>query len=260
MNFKQMLLQELDRRQKQNAAYSQRAFARALAVDNSRLSKILRGVRPLSPELIEAFGKRLGLPQHTIIEFIESEKSSPRHRYHKKYYTPVEKDQIEIISDWRHYAILELMKLSQFKKDFDWMATALFTTPTEIKNCVNRLQNAGLLKISKNGKWTDLSNGFRTNVIDLNKTTEAHREGQRKIIKMSEQALLNIPIENRDQSGMMMATNQGKINEAKEKIKKFRRELCTFLENCDEKNEVFQLSISLFPISNIQQRYKREGV
>ena len=48
---------------------------------------------------------------------------------------------------------------------------------------------------------------------------------------------------------MTMAINKEKLPEAKERIKKFRRELSQFLNEGETNNEVYNLSISLYPVT-----------
>jgi len=60
-------------------------------------------------------------------------------------------------------------------------------------------------------------------------------------LELASQAIDEIPMEKRDQSSMMMATHSSKIPEAKERIRKFRQELCEFLEDAKTKDGVYQL-------------------
>ncbi len=64
--FKDLLIAELQERQKRNSSYSLRAFARFLGMDHSRLSKILRGERPVSWGLARQLGPILGLTAEEI--------------------------------------------------------------------------------------------------------------------------------------------------------------------------------------------------
>src|SRR5438105_2196819 len=68
-DFRLYLQSELVRRCKSNPKYSLRAFAKFLGTDSSRLSKILKDVRPVGGKLIEQFGSRLGLNPIDIESF-----------------------------------------------------------------------------------------------------------------------------------------------------------------------------------------------
>ena len=53
-------------------------------------------------------------------------------------------------------------------------------------------------------------------------------------------------MDERDFSGITMAINVEKLDEAKEMIRAFRRKLCKFLET-GKKTEVYTLRVQLFP-------------
>ena len=63
------LKQELKRRMFMNPSYSLRAFARSLEVSRSFLSKLLKGERSTSLQMLLKIGKRLNLEQSQIENF-----------------------------------------------------------------------------------------------------------------------------------------------------------------------------------------------
>ncbi len=161
-------------------------------------------------------------------------------------------DTFEVISDWNHYAILELMKIKDFKSDIKWISKILALPIAEVRVCVERLERVGILEILPNGKWVDKSEGFSTHVLNENYTSYAHQQMQIQILTGAINAMKNIAIEERDQSSMMMATSKKKIKEAKKRIQEFRRSLCEFLEDEPNKDAVYQLGISLYPIATVE--------
>jgi hypothetical protein len=64
-------------------------------------------------------------------------------------------------------------------------------------------------------------------------------------------------VEERDHTSIMMATDSKRLEEAKKMIKRFRRRLCSFMEQCESKNSIYQLSISFFPILKAEGRDKK---
>jgi transcriptional regulator with XRE-family HTH domain len=64
MTFRELLAAELRRRCRKNRRYSLRAFGRALGVDHSTLSQVMRGGRRLTPRSVLRIAPRLGIPQH----------------------------------------------------------------------------------------------------------------------------------------------------------------------------------------------------
>ncbi len=238
-SFRLFLQSEFRRRRRVNPSYSLRAFARFLGLESSRLSKILHGKRPASAKLIPELGHRLGLRQEQIFHFLAKSKDRPS-------YQQLSLDLFQTIEDWRHYALLELMKLETFRPHPSWIAKVLQVSLPEVREYIERLERVGLL--STRPEWSDLSAGFSTHIISEQETTQAHRRTQKEILALAAHALDEVPMEMRDQSSMMMATSHKKLKEAKKRITKFRRELCDFLEDTDQKDSVYQLSISLFPL------------
>jgi uncharacterized protein (TIGR02147 family) len=247
-NFRDLLKNELIQRINKNKKYSLRAFAKNIEIDPSLLSKILREQRPISIKLIEKIGPKLNLNPQEIDWFRQLELVAQKSK-NSIQFNPIEQDHFEIISDWFHFAILELMNVHDFRNDFNWISKRLGIPVYEFKSAVDRLHRVGLLKVNSNGDWEDCSNNHRTFNLGPEYTSGAHRYAQKQILELSLMALEQIPIQERDHSSIMMATNLKKLNTAKMMIDKFRHDLCKFLETTDKKERIYQLSVSLFPIS-----------
>lgn len=251
-SFRYQLIQLFATHKERNPNFSLRAFARRLDVESSYLSKILRGTRPVNKTLVKKIGRRLNWPDERIKRQIrEDESIIARNARSSAPYKKVSKEAFATIEDWRHYAILELMKLNDFQPSTQWLGKALGMKSSEVDPYLSRLVKAGLLEINENGEWHDLSSGNCTHVLRQSEYSEAHVRSQLNLLEMSADALRTRSLRERDHSSMMMATNKAKITEAKKRIAKFRRELSTFLEKSSNKNAVFQLTIGLFPISEV---------
>jgi uncharacterized protein (TIGR02147 family) len=106
---------------------------------------------------------------------------------------------------------------------------------------------------NKNGRWMDATvNGLATN-INGDLTSEASKKLQRQVLEMSLAALSDLPTEVRSHTSMTMAINPEDLPAAKEMITKFRRELCSFLEHNPNPLHVYQLGISLFPLTKMEK-------
>ncbi len=253
-DFREHLKKELDSRIQKNPKYGLRAFSKHLEIDSSRLSKILKGQRPLSAPLVESLGQKLGLASKQIDIF----KKHIRAPYQKSKAVAdeipmddcyqVRMDQITLISEWQHYAILEIMKHPKFQPSLSWISEHLHQPQEIIAMAVERLKRIGLLEITADGKWKDISDGFSTHVLGDNLTSRAHRNYQIQILELSKEAIQKVSIDQRDHSTIAVATSPGKIQDAKKKIRKFRRELAEFLEDTKDQSSVYHLNIGLFPI------------
>jgi transcriptional regulator with XRE-family HTH domain len=242
-DFRSLLQQELLRRCKANPGYSLRAFASFLKVESSALSKILTGKRRVGQRTFQKLADRLGLDpaeQRRLAPGpLKRSKSDTSPNYHQ-----LSLDLFQVIADWYHYAILELTQIGPFKPEHRWIAKTLGITVSEVNVAVERLLRLEMLRIDPSGKWIDESDAM-TN-IQNEFTNIALRKLQRQILEKSIVALETVPIARRDHTSM--AINTARLPAAKEKITNFRRELCAFLKADDVYDQVYHLSVSLYPI------------
>lgn len=247
--FKSLLQEELIERCRRNPRYSLRSFAKTLDVSPAALSDMLKGKRAITERSVEKFGFALGLSLKEIEKFKKQTDGASENG--KVDFAQITLDQYALISDWYHYAILELIKIDDFNREIGKIAKALTITKSEANIAIERLERLGLIETKKE-KINDTSNGFSTN-ISGNLTSQASKQLQKQILQQSIEALQHVPIELRNHTSMTMAIDPDLMPEAIERIKKFRRELNTFLESKSKPKEVYQLSISLFPISQVSK-------
>lgn len=67
-------------------------------------------------------------------------------------------------------------------------------------------------------------------------------------MKRAIEALDDVPIEERDITSMTMAIDVRKIQEAKKRIREFRKDMAAFLEE-GEATEVYSLNVQFIPIT-----------
>lgn len=269
--FQSILREEIAKRCERNPRYSLRAFSRSLGLDPAALSRILSGKTlpsakmtqkllqglDLSPELRERFLHSVRVSQNSALRerrspFFKnpgvtgagiakeiaaeiSEETKPKELTAELFRT---------ISDWYHYAILEMTFLPDFKAEPKNIAKALGISEIEANLALERLFSLELLhrhgdRVTK----TDL----QLTTADKSITSAAHRRRQKQILEKSLESLESESIEARSHTGMTMAIDPLKIPEAKKMIQEFNRQLCDFLES-GERTQVYELSISLFSL------------
>jgi uncharacterized protein (TIGR02147 family) len=247
-NFLHYLHNELESRCQQNKMYSLRAFAKSLDVEPSFLSKLLNQKRPLTKNSIYRFGTRLGLSPEGIKPFIDAlyEERQLIKAEKNKDLQGISEDEFRAISQWYHFAILELTKCDDFVSEIGSMASKLGINYGECLAGVNRLKRLGML-LEKKGTLVCNDNYTTTNNLFTN---EAFKTMQRQICDQAKMAIDEIAFEERLQSSMTMAIDVDQLEKAQKMIKKFRRELTKILETDSKRDKVYQLSISLFPVSH----------
>ena len=253
-DFRLYLQNEFISRCKNNSRYSLRAFARSLEIDSSSLSRLLNGKRMISKTMHVDLGEKLGLAPHEIKNF-ESFNNSKRKKIDDSlsglnHYQHMTLDTFEIISDWYHYAILELTKLKHFKGDPRWIAQTLNLSISAVHIAIERLERTGLLHIKK-GRWK-LKNPSNT-VTGYTFTTAAAKQLQKQVCQMSLQALEEIPFQYRNHSSMTMAIDSRQLSLAKSYIQDFRRKLSHLLQRSKKLDHVYQLGVSFYPLTQIKK-------
>ena len=246
-DFRLYLQSVLLSRSKRNPCYSLRAFALNLELNPSTLSQLLRGKRPISPKMRGHLACRLGMTPKQIQHFDQGGE-----------YDQLSMDVFEVSSDWHYFAILELMLLKNFRPDPKWVAKSLSLKVSVVDEAIERLVRMGFLAIDdKDGTWIDKTSGSTT-TIGHEFITAAHKKLQKQILEKAIDAVDMIDADRRDQTAMTVATNSKRLTEAKKMITKFRRKLCAFLEQDVERDQVYQFSISLFPLTQNENERKNE--
>lgn len=257
--FRLFLQEEFLRRSRKNARYSIRSYAKTLQIDFSTLAKILKANRPIGPKTIQKLGTRLGLTSSQINMFVQGNQQQRRTKRGsakalpkpQRNYEQLALDVFQIVSDWHHYALLELMRVDSFKPDPRWIASQLGLRLSEATIAIERLQRAGFIEASSGQEWKDLSSGFSTTLGGPD-TTAAFRSLQRQVLEKALTALEETPIEYRDQTSMTMAIDSRLLPEARDRIKTFRRELAEFLSRGSKRDSVYHLGVSLYPVTPVQ--------
>ncbi len=93
--------------------------------------------------------------------------------------------------------------------------------------------------------------GERLNVPseELQKFGELSRE--RKMRRKLERLLEKMPTEEREHSTISVNVDESRLEEAKERIKAFRKELTQFLDAGVQEGKTYQISVSMFPLSGL---------
>jgi len=235
-----------------NSAYSIRAYAKNLKMDHSYLNRILKGKKEVSDKLIVRLGKELGYGLAELTPFLTNKKQDGKLAVTLNKFKQVSVEAFASISQWYYDALLELTKIKSFVPSSAWVAKTLNIPQSEINIATQRMQNLKMLEITDSGEWIDQSE-FSTIVTD-DFTSTAQKRLQKELLKKASDALEIYPKSVRSQSSLMMAINRNKFKQANEIIKNFRREMSELLESSDDdKNDVYQLVVSFYPLTNLVQ-------
>lgn len=244
-DFKSYLQEELVLRCKKNPSYSLRSFAKSLGLSPSFLSKILNGKRRITDSTFQKITTSLNLDSKRIASFQVVEKETSEHEIN---FRDLQLEYFKIISDWYHYALIELTHLDGFKNSPEWVSSKLGITVNQAKAAIERLIHLQLLEI-KDGKLKPTSGGNTTTHHQF--TDLALKKMQDDLLKKAIHSLWNEEINLRDHTSISMAINLDDIPEVKKRLKKMRRDICKYLERPQNKKptQVYNLSLSFFALS-----------
>ncbi len=251
--------------QKDNPQFSLRAWARNLGLSHvAMLSMVLSKKRRLLPNLsskiCQDLIKRKRLTEtearylDMLVLFANSSTEEEKTFYERilaslrpdQKFSTLQLDQMRIISDWYHFAILEMTNLKNFNSDPQWITRHLggSVNQSQVVEAIERLCRLGLLETDANGTLKKTNVRLATPTDIPNKSL---RKFHKTMLEKATMALEEQSVERRDISGHMLVIDRKKIPEAKRMIQDFRRRLADFLET-SEGDAVYQIGIQLFDV------------
>ena len=251
--------------QKDNPQFSLRAWARNLGLSHvAMLSMVLAKKRRLLPNLSSKISqdliKRKRLTENEaryldmLVLFANASTEEEKVFYERilsslrpdQKFSTLQLDQMRIISDWYHFAVLEMTNLKNFSSDPQWITRRLggSVNQSQVLEAIERLCRLGLLEKDAKGNLKKTSVRLATPTDIPNKSL---RKFHKTMLEKAAVALEEQRVETRDISGHMLVIDRKKIPEAKRMIQDFRRRLADFLET-PEGDAVYQIGIQLFDV------------
>lgn len=263
-HFYQTVIRDaLAKRREKNPRYSLRAFSRSLSIDPGMLSRVISGLRVPTPDFSKKILPHLELTSAAERKFLESVakankvKSFVKNRaalkkilYDEQVSVPrrnLSPDLFYIISDWYHYAILQLTETEGFESSAEWIAKALGIKAAEARKAIDRLKSCGFIQ-EVAGVYVRVTPSLTAG--DLTVTTAAHQKRIRQVSEKSLLSLRNHPIRLRNHTTVTVAIDPARINLAKEMIQDFMGELCEVMQT--KKKTVYELQINFFPLQEVE--------
>lgn len=236
-------------RKRGNPRFSLRSFAKKLGLSSGAMHEILSGRRRLTPRQAVRIAERLFPDEAGRTRFVALADGKPPRNSDSTPYQEVSEDLFRVMSDWYHFPILALCQTKGFQSDPHWIANRLGISPQEAENAVHRLERAGLLG-RENGTLVPTQQNLATGT-DI--PSEAIRMFHLQMLDNTREAIVSLPVEERDVTSICMPTSPAKAALAKTLIREFRRTLCAFLEDAD-KTEVFTLNVAMYPLTRPEPR------
>lgn len=254
-------------KQHRNPRFSLRSWSRQLGFAHpSYLSAVLRGSRRLKVPLAKRISENLKLStleeQHLHLLVLRSNAKSEQE---VKLYSRLMNDRLpprpslqlgldrfRLMADWYHLTILEMMRLSDFESDIDYLFRRLGGKVPHglLKSAVVRLIRLGLIKKGKNGKWVRVDLDPRAGDQG---SSEAIRTHHLQVLEKAKRALYDQEVEERDFRGSNFVLSKKNRARAIECIKRFHQEMRELAES-GEGDEVYRFNTQLFCLTEKRKK------
>ncbi len=248
-----------EQRCQKNPNYSLRSFARDISIAPSSLSEVLSGRYNLSRRSALNIAKNLGFDDEEtsifccLVDLENTRSKTIREKAAirlKKFtsqakYSEISLETFKIISDWYHFAIVELTVLDDFKYSIDWIAEQLDITPEQVSEAINRLIKLGF--VAEEGGTLKPLKDFTSTKEDT--PSEAIRSFHNQIINKALNSLHNETVNDREISSVVIAVRKKDLPMAKDMIRKFKRDFISQMQAPDGQDQVASLAIQFFGLT-----------
>jgi uncharacterized protein (TIGR02147 family) len=262
--YLKQLEHSFESRSKVNPRYSLRAYARDLGVSVSRLSGVLNGKFGLSSDAAREIARALGLEPRAALLFVDSVES--RHARSKKArelaltrlqkksdsFQSLSLDQFQIISDWQHFAILELTHTGAFlESESVRVARRLGISVIEAKRSIERLLNFDLLSVDAGGVLKSTGSFF------ANKDgvpSDAIRKHQKQLLDKAARAVDLQTTEERSIRSLTIAIDRADLPELQKLLDDFQTRMKKRANQAQTKNEVYAFTMQFFRLTEKENK------
>lgn len=261
--FRSYLKHELEVRLSRNVGYSLRAYARDLKMGHARLSELLSGKKGLSIAGATQVADRLGLnrfDREIFLDLVEvecsrNEKNRERaqvrleeRRKNSDDRRVLNADTFKLVSDWHHFAILALMDLPTYQENASWVADQLNIAKFQAEEALERLKRLELV-VEKEGRSYPAKNTvFSPDGI----SNEAVRKAHLQILQKTIDALVLVPVEERDLYSYILPIASKDLPEMRKETRDFLNLLFEKYSKRSGLDRVVSLSNQIIPLTKLK--------
>ena len=243
--------------------FSYRYFSqRAEIASPSFLKHVIDGKRNLTRPVIEKFSVALKLTPkeatyfRNLVLFNQAKTSAEKQEYYAVLRSMaggvkeavLNADQFDYFSSWYTPIVRELVTLHNFKNDYKRLAVSVSPAilPSEAKAAIKLLLRLNLIEQKEDGSFRQTNSAV---VADSTVTSLAVRSFTKSMIERSKDALATVDRSERHISGLTMGVSHATFEVIAAEIDAFKDRLKIIVNQDQEGSRVYQLNISLFPVS-----------
>lgn len=253
-HYSDIMRDELQSRVLKNENYSLRAFARDLDLTSGNLSDIIKRKVGLSYEKASKISSKLNLTNEDQLLFLKLVEATTAPsgieraaalsevlNYDSSYVT-LNDDYYRVLTEWYYFALVELVRVIDFKNDDEWIANRLGIPKKLVRKVIERLIRVELL-IEEDSQLIQTYDYF---ISPGGTPSDVARKFHKQILSKAIEAVDMQPIEERDFTSGFLRVRTGDLPHIAKRIKEFRRELAKEIENGDQHDSVYAFSVQFF--------------
>ncbi len=255
---------------KEVRSFSYRYFAVKSGVSASMFKDIIAGRRRLSLPVMEKYAAAMSLSPKEIeyfgavVQFINSKSNDEKNQHFSRMLRLrgnsaikfIDEKQYEFFRSWYHSALREIVSLSDFREDYEWIAKRCNPRITAIqaKKSIELMLQLGILRRNEqeNLEPTDavISSEYEMKSFIL-------RNFHTEMLGLAKDALERFDPNEREISSLTLGVSQKCYDKIKERIRTFKQELLSMvIEDTSESETVCQCNFQLFPLVDKNQDSK----
>ena len=160
----------------------------------------------------------------------------------------VGEDQYDYYESWVSPVLREALPHMAKSKVSEVADKLIFkSSAAEIRKSIQVLLNAGLLSKNADGTLTQTNQKISTGNLEM--PSLAVRDMHRQMGELAVQALVTVPVEERDISGLTLGVPENILPRIRAEIAEFRRRISNIVTESPETDRVYRLNVQFFPLT-----------
>lgn len=260
MDYRYLLKEVFSERRSLDPKYSLRAFARDLDIEPAQLSRVLKGTHNISLQSAQNIAPRIFKQKRRQALFLElvlmslakrsKDAAAVLERIKRKNTSPstLELSWIEVLADWYHIALIDLICLTNAPTETRGLAKFLGISLSEATAALERLQNLKL--IEKNGdRWQKVSSEMAT---PSGVPSAAIKRYHKQMIQKAMDSIDSQPVHERFLFGRTMTIKRSDLSKLEAITQDYLEQLSELSEDIVSCDSLYQVNIQAFNLQSAQ--------
>lgn len=265
VDYRELLRAFYEERKARMPLYSYRMLGSKLGLDASQLFRILQKEQHLPPRCVPIAKELLGLTGRAA-EYFELLIAAARSRTPQKQKELLDKafalrdvrrreldtQELKFLSQWWIATVRAYLEVNKGNADPRSIARSIIPPiePVQVQEALDLLKDLGMVRKLSSGKLA-LAEPHIT--VGGPEKSKAVREFQKQVMQLGAASLDTVPVTDRDISTLTLAMDEECMDDLKEMMREFRRQVQKRVEESRQPDRILQLNMALFPVARSQE-------